>query len=97
MQRRLEMEEEFRKARTQRENDLLWMMILTDLNHCGYNYSLLDMMWFWQMQSHLYHNIVSSGYGYDTSWPYYQPMHQVYGGSIGNTDILVCTYAFIIF
>lgn len=92
MAKRLEMEEQFRKANTRRENELLWMMILSDLNGYGYNYSLLDMIWFWQMQSHLYHNIVSGVSSYDTSWPYYEPMHQVYGGQMSNTDFLVRTY-----
>lgn len=89
MTRRLEMEEQFRKAQNRRDNELLWMMILTDLNSHGYHYSLLDMIWFWQMQSHLYQSIVQSAHGYDSSWQYYQPMHNVYGGGSSTTDLLV--------
>ena len=89
------MNEQFNNAKSALERELLWNVILNDLLCSGYHYTIFDLMNFWELQFRLYKSIIDSlspGGSQTTDWPYFEPMHNVFRGSVSRSaDILVCT------
>ncbi|XP_031780666.1 uncharacterized protein LOC100680492 [Nasonia vitripennis] len=78
---RLQMQEKFDNAKTEAEREVLWNMLLNQLLGYGYNFSVIDLINFWEFQFEIYKSIVKnlqSGASSGTEWEFFEPMNRVF-------------------
>lgn len=84
---RLQMQEQFDNAKTETDRNLLWNMLLNQLLGYGYNFSVIDLINFWEFQFQIYKSIVNnlqsggasaSSAAAGNDWEFFEPMNRVF-------------------